>query len=106
MSIIENVLLPRATAGRKLYIAGWLMCAFWYGTFGVFAVTTGSPVFIIVVFAIISYVWSLFAAARSRDAGRSGAFGLLTLIPVLGIAVMVWLGLMAEVEQGDTAMEG
>ena len=45
----------------------------------------------------LTYLWLLVAAARSRDAGKSGAMALLTLIPVVGLWAVVWLGCESSV---------
>ena len=51
-----------------------------------------------VPFALVWGIWLLVAAGRARDMGRSGWFGLLTLYPLAGLAVIVWLGCSRNVE--------
>ena len=53
--------------------------------------------------ALIWGIFSLVAAGRARDMGRSGWFGLLTLIPLAGIAVVFWLGCSRTAEDALAA---
>lgn len=48
--------------------------------------------------ALIWGIWSLVAAGRARDMGRSGWFGLLILVPVVNLAVVLWLGCSPRLE--------
>ena len=48
-------------------------------------------------------VFSLVAAGRARDMGRSGWFALLMLIPVANLAVVLWLGCSPRVEDAAAA---
>ena len=42
--------------------------------------------------ALILTLWLPVAGARARDMGQSGWFGLITLFPLAGLAVVGWLG--------------
>ena len=64
-----------------------------------------SPARWIVPLALTWGIWSLVCAARARDMGRSGWFGLLTLFPVAGLAVVVWLGCSRRWEDALAAEE-
>ena len=48
--------------------------------------------------ALIWGIFSLVAAGRARDMGRSGWLALLTLIPVANLAVVLWLGCSRSAE--------
>lgn len=54
--------------------------------------STESPLVLSFVgLTIAGYVWLVVCAARSRAMGRSPWWGLLTVIPVLGWGVAIWL---------------
>ena len=57
----------------------------------------------VIPLALIWGIWSLVAAGRARDMGRSGWFGLMTLFPLVGLAVVVWLGCSPRVEDALAA---
>ena len=51
-----------------------------------------SPARWAVPLALVWVIWSLVCAARAHDMGRSGWFGLLVLLPLVGLCVVLWLG--------------
>ena len=53
--------------------------------------------------ALIWGIFSLVAAGRARDMGRSGWFGLLTLVPLVGLVAIFWLGCSRRVEDALAA---
>ena len=62
-----------------------------------------SPARWVVSLILIWGVFSLVAAGRARDMGRSGWFALLMLIPVANLAVVLWLGCSPRVEDAAAA---
>ena len=51
--------------------------------------------------ALIWGIFSLVAAGRARDMGRSGWFALMMLVPVVNLAVILWLGCSRGKEPDD-----
>ena len=51
--------------------------------------------------ALIWGIFSLVAAGRARDMGRSGWLALLMLVPVVNLAVVLWLGCSPRLGEGD-----
>ena len=62
-----------------------------------------SPARWVVSLILIWGIFSLVAAGRARDMGRSGWFALLMLIPVANLAVVFWLGCSRNVEDAIAA---
>ena len=57
----------------------------------------------VVSLILIWGIFSLVAAGRARDMGRSGWFALLMLIPVANLAVVFWLGCSRSIEDAIAA---
>ena len=87
--------------GRPLFwlsVAGLLLASF--------ALRVAAPESVwLVAQAIFLAIWLPVAAARARDMGRSGWFGLLVLLPFAGLAVVVWLGASRRIEDALAAEE-
>ena len=43
--------------------------------------------------ALIYYIWFAVTVKRCHDLGKSGWLSLLTLIPLIGLAFLLWMGL-------------
>lgn len=54
--------------------------------------TSPSSPLLLIAPAISLYFWFAVCTARLRDMGRSGWLALLTLIPIIGFVVALWLG--------------
>lgn len=64
-----------------------------------------SPARWVVPLALTWGIWSLVCALRARDMGRSGWLGLLAFVPIVGLAVAVWLGFSRRWEDAQAAEE-
>ena len=61
-----------------------------------------SPLVLLFVVGIIgTYCQLVVCAARCRDIGRPGTRAFMTLIPVIGIFVVCWLGIVKSVPDAD-----
>lgn len=83
---------------------------FWLSFFVLMAVSiignvaasnSNAPTAVFVVLALTGIIWLLVAAGRARDMGRSAWWALLTLVPVLGWGIIIWIGFSETEEQGE-----
>ena len=68
--------------------------------------TTGANglplVFLLVWLAVLAIIWLAVCVGRLRDMGKSPWLCLLTLVPLVGFFMLLWLGFSAS-ESADTA---
>ena len=103
MAVLKVLAGQRGRIPRKLY---WLsigvhavMQLWFFGFSHTPELGVAGPTVVWGVGAVaLAYLWLLAAVARSRDAGKPGAMALLTLIPVVGLWPVVWLGFKSSMD--------
>ena len=95
--------------GRAPRFAYWgVIIVGWVGTFAFATIAgVGEAGFAVLGgwYIVIGYIYMVVAACRARDMGKSGWMAFATLIPIVGIFVVFWLGFGRPAER-DTDQTG
>ncbi len=105
--IIEIYLDPRGRTSRgaywKLYFVPLVLICVVAGVVDA-ALSLGGTV-VIVTAAVIFWPWLVSQIRRWRDLGFSGVFGLLSLVPYIGVLISLLIGLFPG-QEGDMNRHG
>lgn len=95
MKLLRDLVLLRARIDYPIYWASIVvLLAILFGGVFLFASIMSNPGIAIVALAVIvGIAWLMVCAARCRDIEVSPLCGLLTLVPVVGVIALFWLGL-------------